>query len=88
MPSLRSSAWFSSSRFSASVSDDLLGARAGDLVVPVGDVLLDGDRRERRRVDLVRHAVQDLGRVRRDDPARRRAGGDDADPDDEDGARR
>ena len=53
--------------------DDLLGARPGDLVVPVGDVRADGDRGERRRVDLVRHAVERLVHVDRDDPAGGRA---------------
>jgi len=40
---------------------ELLAAGAGDLVVPVGDVLLDGDRREGRRIDPVRDAIEDLG---------------------------
>ena len=66
--------------------DDLLGARAGDLVVPVGDVLLDGDRRERRRVDVVRHPAEDVvglgGDDRRVPGCRRRR----CRPDDDDGA--
>ena len=82
--SARRSAWFSSSRFSASVSTISWAPWPGDLVVPVRDVLVDRDRRERRRVDLVGHPVEDLGRVERDEPAGRRAGDDDAGPDDED----
>ena len=38
-----------------------------------------------RRIDLVRHAVQDGGHVGPHDPASRRPGGDDAGPEDEDG---
>ena len=40
--------------------------------------------RQRGRVDRVRHAVEHLSGVGRDDPASRRAGGHDADPEDED----
>jgi hypothetical protein len=53
-------------------------------VVPVHDTLLDGDRRERRRVDIVGNAAEDLIRAWHDHPASRRSGGDDADPDEED----
>ena len=82
----RSSAWFSSSRFSASVSTIACAPVAGDLVVPVRDVLVDRDRRKRRGIDLVRDPVEDRRRVSvEDDPAGRRAGDDDAGADDEDG---
>ena len=76
---LRSRAWFSSSRFSARVEHDLLGAGAGDLVVPVEHALLDRDRRERRRVDVVRHAAR-TSSARDDDAAGRRPGDDDRRP--------
>ena len=58
---------------------DLTRPCAGDLVVPVEDVLLDGDRGEGGRVDLVGDPAQHVG-GRGDDPARRRAGGDDGRP--------
>ena len=62
---------------------DVAGALALDRVVPVGHVLADRDRRERRRVDLVGDRVQDRGGVEDRQPGRR-AGRDDPDADRED----
>ena len=67
--------------------DDLLGARSGDLVVPVEDLLVDGDRGERGRVDLDGHAADDVGRRRHDGPARRGPGDDDRRGDHDEDAR-
>ena len=61
--------------------DDRLGARSDDLVVPVDDALLDGDRREGRRVDIVGDTAEDVLGPGDDDAASRAPGDDDADPD-------
>ena len=66
------------------VQDELPGDRSGDLVVPVGDVLLDRDRRERRRVDVVGHPAQDVVGAEDERAPCRRPGGDDADTDADD----
>ena len=60
---------------------DLLHPGAGELGVEVDDVLTDVNGRERRGVDLERHAVQDLRRVERHGLAGRRARDDDPGPD-------
>ena len=65
---------------------DRLGSPTGDLVIPVGHVRLDGDRRKRRRVDVVSGAVEDVGRFGEDDPPRRCSGEDDAAADDDEPA--
>ena len=62
---------------------ELVDARPGDLVVPVGDVLLDGDRRERRRIDVAGHPADDVVAPGTTTP-RAEPGDDDADADDDD----
>ena len=60
----RRSAWFSTSRFSARSSGSAGRRRRRSLWSQSVTSWLDGDRRERRRIDLVRDVVQDLAPCR------------------------